>query len=422
MAMRTKTVALLLLLFLANPGPAFAADSQPTQAALPPLKELLAAVRQSAPSVRAARLRQSAAEAFVKQAGLPPNPSLEFRTENWRFDDSFSSHDDLDVVLALTQSIELGGKAGARRRLAGAGAELFLAERQKAEIAASLDATRLYLALIRVEDYLLTFADSREALDRIVAALTLRVAEGYSAETVLRKFEAEKALAEDRLVRGRAERREILAALQVTLGSGLPETVGVPAEPPCPGLPALTEEERRTRFLKLSPEVAAARSRKRQASSVFEGEKAKRVPNIDVTAGYKHTGGLDTAVAGVLATVPVFDSNAGALSRARYEEEAASLEVSLAENAEWLRLQSSWETAVELRNRAASIEKNLIDPARIVRDSARVAFEEGASDMLALLDAERVYSEARATALKLRHDAFLKTVEIRLLLGEEALP
>lgn len=421
MAMRTRFLALFLLFFV-SPLPAWSAEPGATETGLPPLRDFLASVRENGPSVRAARLRQGAAEAFVKQAGLPPNPALEVRTENWRFDDSFSSHDDLDVVVSLTQSLELGGKAGARKRAARAGADVLMAERQRAEIVTILDATRLYLGLIRVADHLQTFGERSDALERVVQAMRQRVEEGYSAEADLKKFETEKALSDDRLIRGQSERREILAAMQVLSGRSIPSGVPMPADPPLPVVPELSEPERKSRFLKTSPEVAAARSRLAQAGFQLEGEKARRVPNLDLTAGYKRTGGLDTGVAGLVAAVPLFDSNAGAVTRAKLEAEAASVEARAAEDAEWMRFQSLWETTRELRERALTVERDLIVPARTVRDSARVAFKEGAADMLGLLDAERVYSEARSTALQLRHDAFLKTLEIRLLLGEEALP
>jgi outer membrane protein TolC len=64
----------------------------------------------------------------------------------------------------------------------------------------------------------------------------------------------------------------------------------------------------------------------------------------------------------------------------------------------------------------------LLEPAEAVRNSARAAFREGAVDVLKLIDAERVYADVRRTALELRLEALLATIEARFALGEETLP
>jgi outer membrane protein TolC len=66
--------------------------------------------------------------------------------------------------------------------------------------------------------------------------------------------------------------------------------------------------------------------------------------------------------------------------------------------------------------------EELLAPAEDVRRAARAAFREGATDVLKLIDAERVYADVRRVAIELRLDALLTTLEARFALGEETIP
>jgi outer membrane protein TolC len=64
----------------------------------------------------------------------------------------------------------------------------------------------------------------------------------------------------------------------------------------------------------------------------------------------------------------------------------------------------------------------LLAPADAVRNAALASFREGRSDVLRLLDAERVYGEVRRTMLELRLDALAAALEARFALGLEMVP
>ncbi len=82
-------------------------------------------------------------------------------------------------------------------------------------------------------------------------------------------------------------------------------------------------------------------------------------------------------------------------------------------------VRASLEAARLLDERARRVEDDLLRPAEVVRVAARSAFREGATDILNLVDAERVYLEARREALLVRLDALAAAIEARVILGEE---
>jgi outer membrane protein TolC len=64
----------------------------------------------------------------------------------------------------------------------------------------------------------------------------------------------------------------------------------------------------------------------------------------------------------------------------------------------------------------------LVEPARGALAAARAAFDTGAFDIMRLLDAERVYTDAALVALDLEIDAVLSAIEARVAAGEDPLP
>jgi outer membrane protein TolC len=78
-----------------------------------------------------------------------------------------------------------------------------------------------------------------------------------------------------------------------------------------------------------------------------------------------------------------------------------------------------FDAAATLGALAARVDDDLLKPAELVRTAARSAFREGATDILVLVDAERVYVDARREAVQLKLDAIAAAIEARLLLGEE---
>jgi cobalt-zinc-cadmium efflux system outer membrane protein len=151
-------------------------------------------------------------------------------------------------------------------------------------------------------------------------------------------------------------------------------------------------------------------------------ERARRYPDLAVAGGYKRTTGLDTAVVGLVATVPVFARNGRAAARAEAEARAAGLELEAALALARAEAAILVRSARELQARLARLDDDLVRPAEEARRSALAAFREGAADVLRVVDAERTNTEARREALDLTVEAYLASGRARLAAGLEALP
>ena len=124
-------------------------------------------------------------------------------------------------------------------------------------------------------------------------------------------------------------------------------------------------------------------------------ERANRRPDLDVLAGYKRTNGLNTAIAGLQLNLPIFDRNQGA--RASAEKDILAPQESLLAirailNTELAIAQKQFEIR---RDQVLSRYRPLRHRAMEISSISRAAYLEGGTDLLRLLDPERLRTDAQ---------------------------
>jgi cobalt-zinc-cadmium efflux system outer membrane protein len=384
------------------------------------LPAALESVRTRSPRLAAARAQAEGAGEAARVAGRLADPTIDLSSENWRFGDGFDAHQELDVFATWSQPLELSGVRGARGAVAAGEAEAARAAQRAVEREVLLDAVRSHLGVVRSRELATALAVQVQGLRDIVVRLERQVAEGYAPRADLLKFRAEAARAELRQVRARVELDRSLARLQVLVGRTL--QAGEVVTPELPPPPDGDPETLASAALERLPEVAAARARLLRARGAQSFEAALGRPDLLLTAGWKRTLGLDTAVLGVSFNLPIFARNAPARAQATAAASAAELELRAEQELRAAEVASRVRVARLLAERARRLDAELLQPALGARDAALVAFREGGADVLALVDAERVLAEARQEALDLQVEAFVASVEARLAIGQEALP
>jgi cobalt-zinc-cadmium efflux system outer membrane protein len=403
-----------LLLFLAQ------APAEPLPAGTLTLAEAVALARAHSPLAAAARAQAEGAEKAARVAGRLADPTLELTAENWRpWADDFVASTDLDAFAVVTQPLDLFTRSGRKAQARGESDEA-AAGRLRTEQDVQLETVRRYLETWRGRELVAALEAQAENLAGIVSAMEKRVGEGYAAEADLLRFRAENARAANHLARARIEHERVEAELTFLVGRPVAgvrlETPDLP--PPPGGEPeALAEQALATR-----PDVAAARARAARARGTMSLEKARRYPDLALAGGYKRTTGLDTAVVGLVATVPVFERNGRAVARAEGDARAADLELEATVTRARAEAAILVRAARDLQQRLARLDEDLVRPAGEARRSALAAFREGATDVLRVVDAERTNTEARREALDLTVEAFLASGRARLAAGLEVLP
>ncbi|MGC4082097.1 MAG: TolC family protein [Vicinamibacterales bacterium] len=248
--------------------------------------------------------------------------------------------------------------------------------------------------------------------------LSQRVREGITAEADLRKFETEHQRLIRQATRTDITARSALLRLSATLGVNLRFEQLVPVAMGSAALPAQVDVS----HIMKRPDVVAAQARVERAEAVLAVERARGVPDVLVTTGYKRTSGFDTGLAGITVPINLFDRNRVAIAFAVGDVSAAKAELERIQQIARSDAQAHVTAALRLTDQAASARQELIEPAAIVREAARASYVEGRGDVLQLVDAERVFAEASRDAIELGVDALLACIHARLSLGEDPLP
>jgi outer membrane protein, heavy metal efflux system len=402
-------------------GTALGGSASPAAADPPPLtiKQAIALARARSPfRAGAAAVAEGTSEA-ARVAGRPLNPVVEFRTENWRPGASTSLP--LDVWVVVSQPVELGGKREIRRAIAAAerdsaAASLSLVDRQLA-----MRVTTLYFQALRARATVSTLTAAGEGFAILVDTMRQRADEGYAAESDLLRFRAEAARVEIDIARAQLELARSLDELTAVVG--LPARI-VAAQLVVPESIAPPEVSGSAISAAIDghPEVTAATARITRAEQSMALEHARRIPDPAVTTGFKQTMGIGTIVAAVTTSLPLFDRNNTARANAVGELRAAAAERDAARTRLTSATTTLLETARALAERSRRARVELLEPSEGVRAAAHTAFEEGAADVLKVIDAERVYADVNRIALDLQLEATSTAIAARIALGEEPLP
>lgn len=376
------------------------------------LAEALSRARTESPALAAARARIEGARDASAVAGRPLNPFVELRSENWA--SGAPGGLPLDLFATLTQTVELGGKRGARRAVAAAtiGSATAVEALAWQEIARTVTAD--YLAALRHREEARALASHADSLAEATRVVGRRVEVGSAPEADLLKLRTEEA----RAVVSRTRAELAAARALATLGASLGMDVGADQllRPVVPAAPA------GAMVPPSHPELAAATSAVEAARAAATAEQARGVPDFSVNAGVKRTSGYNTGVVAVSVPIPLFDRNGVARAMAGGQLRAAEQDRDATVRRLHGHLAAALAAATTLTGRAADAERLLVEPARGARDSARAAFAAGAMDVLRLVDAERVFIDAALVTLTLELDAISAVIDARLAAGEEPLP
>jgi len=349
--------------------------------------------RAHSPELEASLWDERAQAARVDQAGRLPNPELIVDVENIGGAGLFYGIDLAETTVSLQQPIELGGKRDRRRAVAER--RMALAARERALLEREVDAraTRAFVTALSAQQRL-ALAEELVARAEALAADTRRASE-------VDRSRASLAVSRSHVVRARAEARHAAARVQLAAALGaealraerLRGELSRLAEPP--SLESLlAAAERAPRLERSQDEVAMQRASLRL-------EQARRLPDVDLKAGYRRLSGLEenVAVFGVTVPLPLFDRNAGEVDAARSELESAQRQRFNAELELRRDLALAYEQAVSAYHEARALADEVVPAADEALDHAMRAYARRELGLPELVHAQRNLFDARADHL-----------------------
>ena len=387
----------------------------PARAQQPPvwtLDRVLATALRDNPDLVAARLAVDSARAEQGIARALPNPT-------------YSVVPGTPFQQAVAATIDLGPQRVFRTRAAGRGTtatRLVLA-----------DITRQVVFRVRQGFYDVVLADSQRAIASerrdifrgLLAADSVRWRSGDIPERNVTKSELDFASAEADLARASAQAHGARLTLQTLLGSPAPDTdfaisgslAYQPVDLPLDSLASLAQQTR--------PDVVAARARIGQAQSLRSLATAELFPTPTVSLVYQSatpfSNGSNFAV-GVSLVVPLFYWNGGERARAAAGQASAEAAHRAA------RTQAAAEVAIAVdsfrvaRDLAVRYQDGLVAKAAAALETARFAYQSGATSQLDLLDAVRTYSDTRANYYAALRDYWVSIYALDRAVGKDVVP
>jgi cobalt-zinc-cadmium efflux system outer membrane protein len=409
-----KTI--LFLLFLGLATPAAVAQQQPLT-----LQRVIDRYINQNLEMQAARYRLERTKADQIAALLRPNPGLTISAENMKIDGATPFSRLYELGLIYTDTIELGGKREHRRRVSDL--TVSTAEAQFADTMRRGEAVvkRLYYDAVRARYDVEMAAENQQTFGQLVQFNQTRFQEGVIPESDLIKVRLERMKFDSALKQAQLNLRQAVIRLAAQLGDATfaQQTVAgdlefTGANPTLESLRQIALAERAD-ILAAEREVDAAKER-------LALEQARARPDLNPFVGYKRVGVDDTFLVGVSIPLKTRDRNQAGILRAEADIKLADTQLQLTRNRALAEVQLSYEAFQTARQQVQTFRDQLLGEADESRSITLAAYQEGGTQLLSVLEAQRTRAEVRQQYFQTLFDYRSSLVDLELAVGAEIQP
>ncbi len=391
--MRSPERLLTLLLLLAS----VAASAQPALTE----REYVERVLASGLDARVAEGEAALGRAEAVGVRRWPNPVLEWQRETVGL--GGGTREIQDIVSASVPLV-LSGRLGLEAKSAEQGARAAEARRDFARLRLWNEATRAFASALGAQERRAIIADSLVTLRRLESAIAAREKAGEAAGYDHLRVSIEVAMVED-LLRGaaldeRKRKAEVLRLLPPGFGE-LPPLQGAPrVERPLP------PREEVLSALEARPDVRAWELEARGAELARRAAARNWIPEPTVNAGAKLVDvvgqpGMTGYAVGLALPLPIFQHGQGEAARAEARRVLAESQRAALLHAARIQIATAYDEVLGRRERLARYQATVVEHTEELRRVAEAAYRGGSADLLALVDAERAFREARLEAVEL---------------------
>lgn len=361
------------------------------------LSEATRRALEKSPQITLSNALQDAAEGRVTQAGVLPNPEVNYLLEDFAGDTNRSAGG-ATTTYSLSQRFSLPGKRGAKKSLAGEERTLTALEAQSEKLRLIRLTRESYVDALAAEEKQSATEQNLILAQQLRDAVAARVTAGKVSPIELSR--ANVALAGARRAARLATQENQLARRQLAslwgesqLEESLVDILAIPD-----ALPDQPDN------LDASPFLKQAQVRIQREQSAVSLAEAQRLPDFTLSVGMKREAVTreQSVLVGVSIPIPLFDRNQGAVRSARAELSAA--EAGLAAARQHLQRQrdqllvqreTGYQEALQLRD-------EVLRTASEALEATREGYRAGKFSLIDLLDAQRSLVESQGVYLAAR--------------------
>jgi len=368
--------------------------------------------------LQAAQYRLERTRADQIAARLRLNPGLTVTADNLKISGPTPPFNGVyEIGASYSETIELGGKRKLRQNvadLAVSAAEAQFADTMRRGIAA---VKRLYFDALLARYNVDIAIENRQTFEQLVQFNVARFQQGAIAESEVIKVRLERIKFDTAIKQAELIQRQATIRLLERLGeSGFTKDIvgqmdfrQFNADPSSLKETALAER----------PDIQAAERELAAANERLVLEQARAKPDVTPFVGYKRLAQDNTILFGVSVPLKTRDKNQAGIARALADQKASQSQLQLIRNRAVAEVESAYAAFETARDQVQTFRNELLNEADESRSIALAAYQEGATQLLPLLDAQRTRSEVRQQYFRTLFDYQTSLIDLELAVGKE---
>jgi cobalt-zinc-cadmium efflux system outer membrane protein len=372
-------------------------------------------------AVEAARLEVGVAEAERIGAGLRPRPGLTVSAENLRLSGETPASRLHEYGISVAQPIELGNRKALRMEVVERTVSVSEARLTEVLRRQLFDVKRTYYESVLARVLLEIEQENRDNFEGLVKFNTVRFEEGYIAEGDLLKVRLERtkfdfAVANAQLALRKAKIRllELIGERDFERAVRLEISNRLQAPPVDLNLMQLKETALVNR-----PEIKVAEAELALAQSSIKLERSRAKGEVTPYGGYKRVGVDNTLLAGVTVPLPIGNRNQSGIARAEAEQKVAETSLSFVRNRTLAEVDAAYRAYETAREQVRAYEAGLLKQADESREIQLGAYQEGATELITLIEAQKTRTEVRASYYRAIFDYYTSIFQLELATGTD---
>ena len=362
------------------------------------------------PEISVALREQEATEGARIQAGVRHNPYISSEIQDTR-------RDTRQITLQFNQEIELGNKRESRLALADILYTKATAELDALKATIHANTVNAFYEVLVAQERLALSKSSFEVANAAVNAATKRVNAGKSSPVEETKSNIAAFTAKIELNQANSQLNSSRKRLSALWGNPFP--VFEQAYGDVENIPLVPSFENLLALLENAPAIGIANLEVSARGGSTKLARSQSTPNITISAGIVHNQelGLNQAILGLSAPIPLFDRNQGNVQEAvslqyKAQDELIALKTQLA-----TKLAGEHERLSVARLSAISLREEILPGAQNAFEAANKGFNAGKFNFLDVLDAQRTLFQAKSQYIQVLLDAHQAIAEIESILG-----
>jgi outer membrane protein, heavy metal efflux system len=371
--------------------------------------------------LQAARYRLERTKADQIAARLRPNPGLTVSGDQFAFSGPTPFGRLYEVSAAYSETIELGGKRQLRESVAELTVSTAEAQFEDTMRRGLAEVKRLYYDALLARYNVEVASENRQTFEQLVQFNLTRFQEGAIPEGDLIKVRLERMKFESAVKQAELILRKATIRLLEKLGESAFEGQNVAGEMNF-RVANVDRESLRQLALNERPDVRAAARDVEAANERLALEHARAKPDISPFAGYKRLGPDNTVLFGVNVPLKIRDRNQAGIARAEADVKTAQTRLQLVRNHALAEVEAAYEALQTARAQAQTFQNELLQQADESRTITLAAYEEGGTELLPVLDAQRTRAEVRQQYFKTLFDYQASLIDLELAVGRDIQP